>query len=523
MHAAAKRAIAPACKSLRQNATPRLWAAAAGARPQRPGSLAFRQASFGTQAAASTSPHAPPTRPAISSTAPRLRLDAQGPAGRAVTVTWPSGTLQFQDHDSGASAAYTAAALRDVCPCQQCRDPSSGQKTFATTEIPLDIGIANVQEVADGLVVEHDRDLRGGAGHQTILPWAYVRSILGQLEGGNTTTTTNINADEYRTPSRASLRRRVGVQHWDRATLVQHTRKVDYEAFMGDDAARWDVVSDVARLGIAFLENVPRDPDAVVRLTTRIANIRETFYGRTFDVRAKPDAENVAYTSGYLGLHQDLLYLDPTPMVQVLHCVDNSCAGGESLFSDGDRVGRILWAMRREHRILGELASQAIPYGYSKHGHKYWQSRPVLAPGATAARAEGQYGNIYWSPPFQYTPSAPQARADAWIRGARVLERLLNADEAVYAYKMAPGECVLFDNIRVLHGRNAFDAEAGGSRWLRGAYIAPEDFLSVASYMPATHVLPEGKAWDPEACERELLSSAWYEEAREMVRRMEEE
>ena len=72
-----------------------------------------------------------------------------------------------------------------------------------------------------------------------------------------------------------------------------------------------------------------------------LANIRETFYGRTFDVRAKPNAENVAYTSGYLGLHQDLMYLEPPPMIQVLHCMDNSCAGGESLFSDGDRVGRL--------------------------------------------------------------------------------------------------------------------------------------------------------------------------------------
>jgi alpha-ketoglutarate-dependent taurine dioxygenase len=380
-----------------------------------------------------------------------------------------------------------------------------------------------VQEAADGLVIEYDRDVRGAVGHQTILPWAYIKSILSQLDGSSSNNTTNINADEYRTPSRAALQRRVGVQHWDRATLLQHTRKIDYEAFMGDDAARWDVVSDIARLGIAFLGNVPRDPDAVVRLTTRIANIRETFYGRTFDVRAKPDAENVAYTSGYLGLHQDLLYLDPTPMIQVLHCVDNSCAGGESLFSDGDRVGRMLWAMRREHAILGELAAQAIPYGYSKHGHKYWQSRPVLMPSITSTPQSNHYGNIYWSPPFQYTPSAPQAHADAWIRGARVLEGLINADEAVYAYKMAPGECVLFDNIRVLHGRNAFDAEAGGSRWLRGAYIAPEDFLSVASYMPATHVLPEEEAWDPESCEAELLSSTWYEEAQGMVRRMEQQ
>ena len=71
-----------------------------------------------------------------------------------------------------------------------------------------------------------------------------------------------------------------------------------------------------------------------------------------------------------------------------------------------------------------------------------------------------------------------------WIQAARVLESLVAGPAAVWTYKLREGECVLFDNVRVLHGRRAFRPEAGGARWLRGAYIAPDDFASRASQVP---------------------------------------
>jgi hypothetical protein len=42
---------------------------------------------------------------------------------------------------------------------------------------------------------------------------------------------------------------------------------------------------------------------------------------------------------------------------------------------------------------------------------------------------------------------------------------------------MQEGECVIFNNRRVLHGRKAFDAE-GGERWLKGAYVDTDVLMS---------------------------------------------
>lgn len=37
------------------------------------------------------------------------------------------------------------------------------------------------------------------------------------------------------------------------------------------------------------------------------------------------------------------------------------------------------------------------------------------------------------------------------------------------------GECVVFNNRRVLHARRAFDTESG-ERWLKGTYVDWDDF-----------------------------------------------
>lgn len=435
-----------------------------------------------------------------------------------VTVAWTKKFLFVEDPASeDGRRTLKPATLRDSCSCPRCRDPSSGQKTFSSVEIPVNIGLESVKPSKKGLEIvflhdiprfaEQDADAQDKK-HTMLLPWASVDMSLKRK-----------TMEDITLPRPRSILRRTGVTYWDKHLLAQHIRHIDYEAFMqqhDNNDAFWDVVIDLCRLGIVFLKNVPRDPSSVERIATRIANIRETFYGRTFDVRAKPAAENVAYTSGFLGLHQDLLYLDPPPMIQLLHCMDSSRAGGESLFSDGDRVGRLLWPYASRHRIA-PLAEHHVPYQYSKHGYHYFSSRHVLEGNA------GGFTNVFWSPPFQGRYLSPVKDIRSWIRPAQIFASLINHPDAVFEHKMEPGTCVLFDNLRVLHGRNAFDdtGSAGGERWLRGAYIAAEDFLSRAAH------IPKGLAekyrgevpWTPGLAQQALRKSVWQED---VVRRLKE-
>ena len=78
--------------------------------------------------------------------------------------------------------------------------------------------------------------------------------------------------------------------------------------------------------------------------------------------------------------------------------------------------------------------------------------------------------------------------------------------------KMKPGECVLFDNMRVMHGRNQFDV-GGGSRWLRGAYIAREDLVSRVLHVPEALAAEyrNGKEWSCTLEDEELKASKWFD------------
>ena len=40
-----------------------------------------------------------------------------------------------------------------------------------------------------------------------------------------------------------------------------------------------------------------------------------------------------------------------------------------------------------------------------------------------------------------------------------------------YEIQSIPGDCIVFDNQRILHGRKGYTLEAGGFRHLQGTYV----------------------------------------------------
>lgn len=81
----------------------------------------------------------------------------------------------------------------------------------------------------------------------------------------------------------------------------------DYGAFLSDEVVLERMLIHLRDYGLGFFTGVPSTEIAVEKLGERIGPLKHTFYGRTWDVKDKPRAENVAYTSGDLELHMDLL------------------------------------------------------------------------------------------------------------------------------------------------------------------------------------------------------------------------
>ena len=66
---------------------------------------------------------------------------------------------------------------------------------------------------------------------------------------------------------------------------------------------------------------------------------------------------------------------------------------------------------------------------------------------------------------------------DGLCRALRTFAAVIRDSALECRYRLSPGELLIFDNRRVLHGRAAFDPATGG-RHLQGCYVDRDQLLS---------------------------------------------
>jgi gamma-butyrobetaine dioxygenase len=111
--------------------------------------------------------------------------------------------------------------------------------------------------------------------------------------------------------------------------------------------------------GFALLHDVPVVSEAVLDVVKLFGYVRETNYGRYFDVKTVANPNNLAYTSLPLTVHTDNPYRDPVPTLQLLHCLASDVDGGDSILVDGFRVAE---ALRRVARSVFAAHLQPVEF-----------------------------------------------------------------------------------------------------------------------------------------------------------------
>jgi alpha-ketoglutarate-dependent taurine dioxygenase len=66
----------------------------------------------------------------------------------------------------------------------------------------------------------------------------------------------------------------------------------------------------------------------------------------------------------------------------------------------------------------------------------------------------------------------------AWYAAYRAFHRSLHAPGAALSVRLQPGDVALFDNRRIVHGREAYDGQASAGRWLQGCYADIDGLLA---------------------------------------------
>lgn len=405
----------------------------------------------------------------------------------------------------GEPHEFSSILLRDLCGCSQCVDPSTRQKYRLTTDIPATIRPRAIAQTETGVSIVWDNDASG-----------YDRDH-----------TTEINAETLRqyidTGFTVTANSSFGPRSLWSAAEYNRLPDMSYDEYMQSDSALYRMLMQLHTHGLAFLTEVPGSEKSVSAIAERIGPVKNTFYGYTWDVRSVPESKNVAYTSQDLGFHMDLLYMEQPPHLQFLHCIRSSAAGGASLFTDSLRSASDL--LDADTGAFNSLANNTVNFHYNHPSSAlYHQSRRVLEVDGVSYRGGVQnmlaaYSlnkhraafpeknqieevddiqpmehvlAVSWSPPFQAPfgrriaqnePMQPldltSERLHAWHSAAQKFNQLIHRPEMIYERMMKPGECVLFDNRRVLHARKAFEVgDVGKERWLRGAYLDKDPYMS---------------------------------------------
>jgi len=257
---------------------------------------------------------------------------------------------------------------------------------------------------------------------------------------------------------------------WPTPESLDGEAPIRLQAYLSEDAGLRATLERLARTGIAFLSDAGREPRTVERVVARFGHIRETNYGRLFDVREEPDASHLAYTAIGLDLHTDNPYRDPVPTLQMLHVIETSHAGGESQFADGFAHAA---AMRNESPLAFEaLATTPVSFAYQgAAGERYEARAPIIE-----TSVDGEVTGIRLNHRALRAP--PVDVAERWYEAYLEFQRRVNAPAARLEQALLPGDIVLFDNRRILHGRAAY---AGGRRWLQGCYADIDGLLATLS------------------------------------------
>lgn len=371
--------------------------------------------------------------------------------------------------------------LRDACGCAECRYPATGQRL---------VGSARVARLFPDLAVERHavRDGRltvvfAPDGHESVFELAWL---------------------EVHAPGRAA---RTGDQSaaarvpWTAADLPAGPPRVAWDAYLRSPVAMATALGAVERLGVAVLTEVPARAGMVLTVGRSFGHVRVTNYGELFDVRVEPDPEHLAYTGAALAPHTDNPYRDPVPTVQLLHCLRGAGTGGETTLVDGFAAANRL---RETDRAAFETLSRVwLPFHYDGPTAVLRCRAPVIS-----VDDAGAVTQVRWNDRGLQPPDVAPEEIDAVYRALAAFDEVLTAADLAVSLRLVPGDCLVFDNTRVLHGRSAYSGAAvggsgplsavggsgqrSGERHLQGCYVDMDGLRSTLEVLrrDGTRVIP---------------------------------
>ena len=254
---------------------------------------------------------------------------------------------------------------------------------------------------------------------------------------------------------------------WEAVGADQRTLRVEFDDFVHSDASLYCVLEALGTVGFAFVGSVPLHRDATRHVFERIGYVRKTLFGELWNLRSDGEFDDTGSTQLDISPHTDGTYSNDAPGFLGLHCLSFNAEGGNNILVDGFHLAEQLRASNSA--AFDTLSSVEIPGRYIGDGGHLVARRPLFRHEA------GQLTQVSYNNHDRAPFWLPEEEMSDFYRSLAVFETAVGDPLNRFEFALPPGTMTIFDNWRLLHGRNAFE----GDRHLIGGYLNREDYESM--------------------------------------------
>ncbi len=261
---------------------------------------------------------------------------------------------------------------------------------------------------------------------------------------------------------------------WNKKSFTKKFPEIDYMKAKSNKSLLYNWLSSIKIYGFAKMSNCGLESGAIVNIAKLFGYIRETNYGKLFNVKTNVNAINLAYTNLGLSPHTDNPYRDPIPTIQILHCLENSVNGGDSIVVDGFYAAQLLQKQNPYYFKL--LSRYSANFEFKEKNKVYLKSkRPLIELSPSQEIITIRFNNRSIAP----ITDVPYKKMTDYYKAYTLFSNIINDSKLAVKFKLNPGQCFVVDNTRVLHARTAYFGK--GKRWLQGCYVDKDGLLSKIS------------------------------------------
>ena len=358
--------------------------------------------------------------------------------------------IQHDSHLIYNNQPFNYFWLKDNCSCNKCLHPS-GQRLQEILDLDLTITPESVTIEDNDLVITW-RD-----GHLS----RYNPLFFNKIQ--------SFTADKDRT---SDVDQKI---FWD-AQLDASSISFSYPEILSNNEIKRDWLRAVDQCGLAFLQSVPNVDKQLFDIVDQFGFLRETNYGRHFEVISEENPVNLAFTPKPLSLHTDNPYRHPVPSLQLLHCLVSAEKGGITALTDGFYAAQLLQQRFPQHYQL--LTSTPITYQFKNDDTHLEHTGYIIE-----LNNCGKLARIRLNNRSIQAIQLPFSEMLAFYEAYQNFSRILHSEECKFLCTLQPGELMIFNNERILHGR---EMAAEGARHLQGCYADIDSLKSTLVSLETT-------------------------------------